>query len=163
MKTMKYLAFALIMAALLSCTENKASEQKEETIAQTHDHNAMMQEMKHSEDQRISLDLPPMKARHQLMNMRSHLLAVQNIIDHLSKDEFEKASKIASSQLGLTEEMKMMCSSFGNDQFESLGLGFHKSADKMAELFKAKNKANSLMALSNTLNYCVECHAKFRQ
>ncbi len=102
-------------------------------------------------------------AQHQLMNMRNHLKAVQNIIKYLSEDEFEKASEVASSELGLTDEMKMMCSAFGNKDFEKMGLEFHQSADRMSEIFKTGDKNKSLEALSATLNYCVNCHATFKQ
>ena len=164
MKTLKNFLFLSVIAGsilLVSCKQNKASEQNEVTKGQ--DHRQMMQMMKMADDNRISLEVPPKKAQHQLMNMRSHLLAVQSIIDLLSKNEFDKASDVASSKLGLSKEMEMMCTSFGNENFEKLGLGFHKSADEMSEVLKTKNKAESLKALSNTLNYCVECHATFKQ
>jgi len=97
------------------------------------------------------------------MNMRNHLQAVQSIINFLSKDEFDSASVVASSKLGLTDEMKMMCSSFGNKEFEQLGLGFHKSADRMSSIIKTKDKNKALESLSVTLNYCVTCHSTFKQ
>jgi len=123
----------------------------------------MMHMMKMKPDNRIPLDLSPQKAQHQLMNMRSHVAAVQSIISYLSKNEYDKASKVASSKLGLSKEMKMMCTSFHNEKFQELGLGFHRSADKMSEVFKNKDKDKSLKALALTMNYCVSCHATFKQ
>jgi len=114
-------------------------------------------------DNRISLNLSPQKAQHQLMNMRSHLQAVQSIINYLSKNEFDSASTVASSKLGLTKEMKMMCSSFGNKEFERLGIDFHNSADSMSAIIKTKDKNKSLESLSLTLNYCITCHTTFTQ
>lgn len=72
-------------------------------------------------------------------------------------------SRVAYKKLGSTTEMKMMCGSFGHKQFETLGLEFHKLADEMSEVFKTKNKNKSLEALSNTMNYCKQCHQTFRQ
>ncbi len=147
----------------ISCSRKKKNQQKDLTKTENHSHRKMMQNMQLADDKRISLNLSPKKAQHQLMNMRSHLQAVQKIINYLSKDEFDSASAIASSKLGLTDEMKMMCSSFGNEQFEKLGLEFHKSADNMSVIIKTKDKNKALESLSATLNYCVACHATFKQ
>jgi hypothetical protein len=122
----------------------------------------MKHDMGNEADKRISLNLTSKKAQHQLKNMRNHLEAVQSIINYLSKNKFDSAA-IASSSLGLTDEMKMMCSSFGNEEFERLGLEFHKSADSMTETIKTKDKEKSLESLSLTLNYCISCHSAFKQ
>jgi len=114
-------------------------------------------------DKRISLKLNSMQKEHQLKNMRSHLEAVQQIVMLLSKDDYGKASEIAYTKLGSTTEMKLMCSSFGDKGFEKLGLEFHGSADKMSEIFKNGNKEESLIALSDTMNYCIQCHSNYRQ
>ncbi|MDQ7019109.1 MAG: hypothetical protein Q9M33_08075 [Robiginitomaculum sp.] len=114
-------------------------------------------------DHRISLELNAMQKNHQLKNMRDHLEAVQSIIALLASDKYEEASKVAYSRLGSTTEMKLMCASFGDKNFEKLGLEFHSSADTMSEIFKMGDKKKSLNALSNTLNYCVRCHASYRQ
>jgi cytochrome c556 len=155
------LAIVLLAALLFSSWGIMAQETGPEPQNQTHE--KMMHKMNMGPDTRISLNLPPMKAQHQLKNMRGHVVAIQSIINYLAQDEFEKASEVASSQLGLTEEMQMMCSSFGNDQFEKLGFDFHTSADEMAEILKTKDKNKSLAALAETMNYCVTCHATFKQ
>ena len=115
------------------------------------------------DDGRVSLHLNAMQKNHQLSNMRNHLEAVQEITLLLSQEEYDKASEIAYTKLGSTTEMKMMCASFGDEGFESLGLEFHKSADIMSEVFKQKNKNTALAALSNTLNYCTQCHKTYKQ
>ena len=126
--------------------------------------NKMPQHMQHmAKDSRVSLNLPaPMKV-HQLSNMRSHLAAVQSIIGLIAKKDFTTAAKIAHEQLGLTPQMEKMCRQFSNNQFTTLGLGFHKSADQLADTLKTKNVEASLEALNTTMSYCVQCHATFRQ
>ncbi len=114
-------------------------------------------------DSRVSLKLNDMQKQHQLSNMRSHLEAVQTLITLIANDEFDKASKVAYSQLGSTTEMKLMCASFGNKKFENMGLNFHKDADQLSEILKTKDKTKSLQALSKTMNSCISCHATFRQ
>lgn len=114
-------------------------------------------------DDRISLGLSPAMKQHQLLNMRSHVEAVQSIVGLLSEGSFDKASRIAHSKLGLTEEMKKMCNSFENESFKNLGLAFHKSGDDLGEALQTKDMAESLRALHTTMGYCVQCHSTFRQ
>lgn len=160
---MKKVVGLLIFGALiLACSEQEQTEVKpleEETVE------VIKEEVKEEKtfDNRISLGLNPMQKNHQLKNMRSHLEAVQSLIMLLANDEYDEASVVAYEKLGSTTEMKLMCASFGNEQFETMGLEFHKSADEMSEIFKKKDKTESLTALSNTMNYCVNCHATFRQ
>jgi len=123
-------------------------------------HHDMQQPMK---DGRVSLGLPPMMKQHQLSNMRSHLGAVQAIVGLIDEGEFEKASEIAHAKLGLTEEMKMMCNMFDNDDFRTLGMAFHRSGDALGDVLKTGDTKKSLRALHATLGYYVQCHATFRQ
>ncbi len=124
----------------------------------------MHHHMNHSiNDGRISLGLSPAMKQHQLSNMRSHLEAIQTITSLIAEEEFEKASEIAHSKLGLTEEMRKMCNMFNNEDFTALGLAFHESGDSLGEALKTKDTTKSLRALQKTLGYCVQCHAAFRQ
>ena len=119
--------------------------------------------MKHMNDGRISLGLSPEMKQHQLTNMRSHLEAVQTIVGLIAEREFGKASEIAHSKLGLTEEMQKMCNKFNNNEFKELGLAFHKSGDDLGDALNAQDTKKSLLALHNTLGYCTQCHATFKQ
>ncbi|MFK5878465.1 MAG: hypothetical protein QM478_03095 [Flavobacteriaceae bacterium] len=163
MKTTKatlILLSLILVSFFTSCNENKPKEkemQKKETEFTISENSEM------GNDKRMSLKLNAMQKNHQLVNMRDHLEAVQSIIVLLSSDKYDEASKVAYSKLGSTTEMKLMCASFGDKNFENLGLKFHESADKMSEIFKNRNKEKSLKALSNTINYCVQCHATYRQ
>ncbi len=113
-------------------------------------------------DERTSLGLSPVMKSHLLSNMRSHLEAVQSIIGLLSKGSFDKASRIAHTKLGLTEEMKNMCNSFKNKKFGILGLEFHRSGDDLGNVLQTKDLSKSLSALQKTMDYCVRCHNMFR-
>lgn len=156
MKKIIIVAVGLIFLSFQSCK----SEDKKETLEKIDE---IVLESTSIDDGRISLNLNKMQKNHQLSNMRSHLEAVQQITLLLSQDEYDKASKLAYTKLGSTTEMRLMCASFGDKGFENLGLEFHKTADEMSEVFKNKNKDKSLVALSNTLNYCVQCHASYKQ
>ncbi len=126
------------------------------------DHRAMHQHM--MMDERTPLNLSPQMAQHQLQNMRSHVVAVQTIIGLLANSDFNQAADVAHNQLGLTEEMRKMCNVISdNKDFNELGLAFHQSADQLADTFKTKDMKKSLDALHDTMQYCVQCHATFRQ
>ncbi len=138
-----------------------AKDKGEAMEQMTHHH--MMQMKEADADKRISLKLPPQMKQHQLSNMRAHLEAVEDIIGLIAEENFDKASQIAHSKLGLTERMKQMCNMFDNDDFKNMGLAFHKSGDALGDVLQTKDTAKSLRALRSTMNYCVQCHAAFRQ
>jgi len=126
-------------------------------------HHNMMHMNETNIDSRVSLGLPPQVKKHQLSNMRSHLKAVQDIIGFIAIEDFDKASQVAHSKLGLTEQMKKMCNMFDNKDFKALGLAFHESADTLGDVLQEKDAVKSLHGLQNTMNYCIQCHATFRQ
>jgi len=133
------------------------------------EHEALMAKMSHQNmqhsghDGRISLGLSPQMKQHQLSNMRSHLEAVQAITGLIAEGEFNTASEMAHTRLGLTEEMNRMCNMFENKDFTELGLAFHESGDNLGEVLLTKDTTKSLHALQTTMGYCVQCHAAFRQ
>lgn len=122
-----------------------------------HQHNMSMM------DTRTSLGASPEMKQHQLSNMREHLDAVNSIIGLMSENKFEDASNVAHGKLGLTPEMQKMCSMFGDEKFMALGFAFHKSGDDLGVALKSKDVNVSLRALNKTMQYCVDCHASYRQ
>jgi cytochrome c556 len=114
-------------------------------------------------DTRTSLGVTGEMKQHQLSNMRSHVEAIKNIVGLMSESKFDEASKIAHDKLGLSPEMKAMCGMFNNEKFEKLGLAFHKSGDDLGDALETKDVNASLRALNRTMQYCVECHATYRQ
>jgi hypothetical protein len=154
----KLIVFAGILL-FAGVTFNSFAEDKDHTM----EHGIHHQKMQSINDGRISLGLSPGMKQHQLSNMRSHVEAVQSIVGLLSEGSFDKASHIAYSKLGLTEEMKKMCNMFENETFRNLGLAFHKSGDALGDALQTKDITKSLRAVHTTMGYCVQCHATFRQ
>ena len=159
-KTLVVASLFLFTAFIFFSCNQQQEDQVENKVAEKE---MPMKGMKMAPDNRISLKLNPMQKKHQLMNMRSHLEAVQQIVALLSSEKYDEASKVAYEKLGSTTEMKLMCASFGDKNFEELGLKFHASADKMSEIIKSKDKNKSLEALATTVSYCVQCHSTYRQ
>ena len=148
-----------LMLFIAGMTMFSYAEDKKSSEGEMMHHN-----MKHSiDDGRISLGLSPKMKQHQLSNMRSHLEAVQAITSLIAENEFNKASEIAYSKLGMTKEMRKMCNMMNNKDFTALGLAFHESGDSLGDALKTKDTTKSLRALQSTLSYCVQCHATFRQ
>lgn len=71
----------------------------------------------------------------------------------MAKNDFDKASEVAHSKLGLSEEMKKMCDMFENEDFKKLGMALHKSGDELGDVLSGKQVKQSLEALSITLGY----------
>ncbi|OIO72053.1 MAG: cytochrome C [Zetaproteobacteria bacterium CG_4_9_14_3_um_filter_49_83] len=157
---MKKTMLATATIILLGFSMNACAEANHQAM-----HEMMMQQNQMSAPQveRTSLHLPPAMKQHQLSNMRSHLEAVQSIIGLLTEDKYVEASAVAYSKLGATPEMLKMCNMFANEDFKKLGLAFHKSGDDLGDALKTGNLKQSLQALHTTMNYCVSCHATYRQ
>jgi hypothetical protein len=114
-------------------------------------------------DMRTSLQLPAKMKQHQLSNMREHVEAIKTIVGLMAENKFEEASNVAHDKLGLTPEMQAMCDMFGNEQFRELGHAFHRSGDDLGDILQTGDVSASLRALNKTMQYCVDCHAAFRQ
>ena len=153
----------MILIGLLLTTAVVATSYAKDDPVEQMSHHHMMQMHETNIDSRISLNLPPQMKQHQLSNMRSHLVAIQDIIGFIATEDFEQASQTAHSKLGLTEEMKKMCNMFDNKSFTELGLAFHNSGDVLGDVLQGKDTVKSLQALRSTMNYCIQCHATFRQ
>jgi len=136
---------------------NAAFAEDEKMHHENHHHEMNMM------DTRTSLELSAEMKQHQLTNMRGHVEAIKSIVGLMAENKFEEASKIAHAKLGLTPEMQEMCNKFDNEDFRTLGLAFHKSGDDLGEALQTKDVNASLRALNNTMQYCVECHATYRQ
>lgn len=115
-------------------------------------------------DGRKPVPLLPMMAHHQKQNMRDHLVAVQEIVAALAKDDFDAAAK-AAGRIGFSEKMGMMCQHMGAGApgFTERALAFHHSADGITKAAHEKDRAATLRALGDTLSTCTSCHATYKQ
>jgi len=136
-------------------------------------------------DGRESAGIPAqMKTRH-LARMRSHLETINEVVDAMARGDFNQASESVRNNLamrpgmgagmgggmGMGQGMRAgtgqgaggMCKGMPNKEFRALGMAFHESAGKLADVLKQGDMKNSLRALNNTMNYCIQCHASYRQ
>jgi hypothetical protein len=146
MKKFVMLAFLLIPAAGMAA---------EQGIAGLTAHNII--------DNRATLNLSPRMKHRLLSNMREQLAATRAIIGMLAQEKFERASTTARTKLGMTEDLKKIYDTSKHEDFKKLGLAANTSADELAKTLQTKDLKKSLQALRETMDYCQQCHSKFRQ
>lgn len=115
-------------------------------------------------DTRTPVPMTALMSHHQLMHMRNHLQAVQEIVAGLETGDFAAIEKAAAG-IGYTEQMAMMCAHMGAGAkgFTDVAISFHRSADVVAEAARKLDARQVTTLLSQTLGHCVGCHATFRQ
>lgn len=122
-----------------------------------------------SEDNRTLVHFPEQMRIHTLTNMRDHLLALSEIQEAMSKDEYEKAADIAENRLGMSS-LKLHgaheVGQFMPQAMANIGTQMHKAASRFAV---ASNNAavsgtnrEALFALSEVTKQCVACHSGYR-
>ncbi len=146
---------ASFLIGIVSISTGFAADEK---MHETNHHHKM-----NMKDMRTSMKLSEKMKQHQLSNMREHVEAIKNIVGLMAEKKFEDASNIAHTKLGLTPGMQAMCDRFDNEHFRELGRAFHESGDDLGDALQTKNVNASLHALNKTMQYCVECHAAYRQ
>jgi len=114
-------------------------------------------------DNRTTLDLSTRMKHRLLANMREQLVATRAIIGLLAQDNFERASSMARTKLGMTEDLKQVYDAANNEDFKKLGMAANTSANELAKTLQTKDLKQSLQALRKTMGNCVQCHKKFRQ
>ncbi len=117
-----------------------------------------------SMDKRKPLPLLAMMADHQKQNMRDHLAAVQEIVAAIATDDYAAVEKSAG-RIGYSDGMGQMCEHMGAAApgFTEQALAFHRTADRIAEAARARDRSKVLTELSATLQTCTACHAEWKQ
>jgi len=129
-------------------------------------HEMMMKKGGPKTDDRTELKIPaPMKVMQKGM-MRQHLDTISEITAALAQNDLNKASTIARTKLGWTQEEEKRCSLVGQmageADFVPLGKAVHLKADELADTAKAGNRDKALVLLSELITNCNTCHQKFR-
>jgi len=120
-------------------------------------------------DTRQLVKFPEPMQLHTIANMRDHLLALQEIDAALSRNEFEKASSIAETRLGMSSleaHGAAHIAPYMPQGMQDMGTSMHKAASRFA--IDAQNAAvgndvrPALAALAAVMQQCVACHAAYR-
>jgi hypothetical protein len=115
-------------------------------------------------DKRKPVPLLPMMANHQKQNMRDHLVAIQEISTSLASDDFSGIER-AAGRIGFSEQMGQMCTHMGAGAagFTEQALHFHRTADRITEAPRARDKGRVIKELGATLQTCTSCHEQWKQ
>lgn len=115
-------------------------------------------------DRRKPVPLLAMMANHQKQNMREHLVAVQEIVAALATDDFAALEKSAG-RIGYSDQMGQMCEHMGAAApgFTEQAMAFHRTADRIADAARARDRSRVLSDLGATLQTCTACHAEWKQ
>ena len=122
-----------------------------------------------AEDARQFVKYPPQLIEHTLANMRDHLLALQEIQDHLGMGHFEVAAKIAEARLGMSSlglHGAHDVAPFMPQGMQDAGTAMHKAASRFAvtatDAGVSGDYKAALTALGQVTATCVGCHAGYR-
>ncbi|MCE7504841.1 hypothetical protein LZG75_01135 [Polynucleobacter sp. IMCC30063] len=122
-----------------------------------------------TQDNRIAVDFPAPMKEHILTNMRDHLQTISLIQEVMGKGQYDKAARLAEDRLGMNA-LKLH-GAYENSKFmpkgmQEAGTAMHRNASKFA--IEAQNTAATgdikpaLIALGNTTQACVACHAGYK-
>lgn len=132
-----------------------------------HDHSPVAKPA--GEDARQFVKYPPQLVEHTLANMRDHLLALQEIQDHLGMGHFEVAARIAEARLGMSSlalHGAHDVAPFMPQGMQDAGTAMHKAASRFAVTATDAGVTNdykaALTALGHVTSTCVACHAGYR-
>lgn len=135
--------------------------------AQTHQHSEAAAAQ--AADSRQLVEFPEPMRIHTISNMRDHLLSLQEIDEALAKSEFDKASSIAETRLGMSSleaHGAAHIAPYMPKAMQEIGTRMHRAASRFA--VEAQNASVSsdvrpaLAALGGVMRQCVACHAAYR-
>jgi hypothetical protein len=137
--------------------------------AQTQQHDMAAVGAGSSGDARQLVKFPEPMRLHTITSMRDHLLSLQEIDVALSKNDFDKASRIAEQRLGMSSlelHGAAHIAPFMPQGMQDIGTAMHHAASQFA--IEAQNASVSndvrpaLAALGTVMQQCVACHAAYR-
>lgn len=120
-------------------------------------------------DTRQLVPFPEPMRLHTIANMRDHLLALQEINVALSKNDFEKAARVAEQRLGMSAmeaHGAAHSAPFMPQGMRDIGSQMHRAASRFAVEAQSASVGNdvrpALAALGAVMQQCVACHAAYR-
>jgi hypothetical protein len=120
-----------------------------------------------AEDNRIALDLPPDVKLQFLEHMRTHMNALNDVIQLMADGKIRDAGEVARKEMAIGKGM-----GFGRympPEFREMGFDYHRTADEFArataEISGSPDNAawsKAVGGLAQITARCNACHATFR-
>ena len=117
------------------------------------------------QDARQMVEMPDMMRTHMLGNMRDHLTAINEILNHLALDELEQAADIAEDRLGFSSLESHGASHIAKVMPEGMrdaGTAMHRAASQFARIAQEGEALPAYQKLKDITAACVACHAGYR-
>lgn len=117
------------------------------------------------EDARQLVEFPDMMRTHMLGNMRDHLVALNEILNHLAEDELEQAADVAESRLGfssLESHGASHIAKFMPEGMAEAGTAMHRAASQFARVAQEGEALPAYQKLKDITAACTACHAGYR-
>lgn len=118
-----------------------------------------------SEDTRQHVKLPEMMQQHMMSNMRDHLVALNDILVHMSKGELDRAADIAESRLGMSSLDSHGASHMAGympEAMQKTGTAMHKAASRFALKAQEGDSVAAYQMLPEITSTCIACHSAYR-
>lgn len=120
-------------------------------------------------DPRQLVKFPEPMRLHTISSMRDHLLALQEIDEALSKNDFDGASRVAEQRLGMSSleaHAAAHLAPYMPQAMQDIGTQMHRAASRFAVEAQNASVGNdvrpALAALGTVMQQCVACHATYR-
>ena len=117
------------------------------------------------DDQRLLVKMPKPMQQHMLGNMRDHLVAINEILAYLSKDQLDQAADVAEHRLGMSSLDDHGAEHMGKLMPEGMaqaGTSMHRAASRFALKAQEGDALEAYAALNDITAACIACHAGYR-
>jgi hypothetical protein len=116
-------------------------------------------------DARELVQLPAMMQEHMLLNMRDHLVALNDILARMAAGNLEAAAEVAESRLGMSSlevHGASHMAKFMPEGMQKAGTQMHRAASRFALKAQEGEALPAYQALSEVTAACVGCHQAYR-
>lgn len=117
------------------------------------------------EDLRQLVEMPEMMQKHMMSNMRNHLVAVNEILIYMAKDQLDQAAEVAETRLGMSSLESHGAShmaKFMPEGMRQAGINMHRAASRFALKAEEGERLPAYNVLSDVTSACVACHSSYR-
>jgi len=118
-----------------------------------------------NEDSRELIELPEMMQQHMMINMRDHLVAINEILISMANGQLDHAAEVAESRLGMSSLESHGAShmaKFMPEGMRQAGTSMHRAASRFALKAQEGEALPAYISLSEVTSACVLCHSGFR-
>jgi hypothetical protein len=118
-----------------------------------------------NDDSRQFVKLPEMMQQHMMLNMRDHLVSINEILINMANGQLDQAAEVAESRLGMSSLKSHGASHmarFMPKGMQQAGTNMHRAASRFALKAQEGEVLPAYNALSKVTSACVACHASYR-